>query len=182
VAWGERVLTPFGDQTPQPIDAAAAECIRGFAGLELPREESEDVNRPLQHTLCSAVIPAAKRRRSTLAEVSWALSKPDGLQRLFKEYNRRYFGEKLCTLPVTWSATVFRRYTALVTFEDDSINPIGIVIAKRIQGLDSVVARTLLHEMVHLALHRTHQQCKHGDTFQREMLRLATMGEFEELW
>jgi hypothetical protein len=164
------------------VDAAATGCLRGFAGLELPREESEDVNRPLQDTLSSAVIPAAKRRRSTLAEASWALSKPDGLQWLFKEYNRRYFGDKLCTLPVTWSATIFRQYHALGTFEHDLINPIGIVIAKRIQGLDSVVGRTLLHEMVHLALHRTHQKCDHGDTFQREMLRLATIGAFEELW
>jgi SprT-like family len=148
------------------------------------------VIRPFRDKQGTSASKTAKRQtkgsgtqgKFTLWEVSRTLEKPDGLQRLFEEYNRRYFGGELRNLPVAWSATVMRRYHAIGRLENDLINPTGIAIAKRIRGLDVVVGQTLLHEMVHLALHRTNQMSGHGEAFQREMLRLATIGAFEGLW
>lgn len=118
------------------------------------------------------------------------------LQKLYRQYNDKYFGG---TLPVPavviWSKKVGdllgdEDYYAIEVeniVQSKIIIHVGIIrLNPIIKQFRSITSITLLHEMVHLYLDVTanddHQIEPHGEAFQKEMLRLATEGAFKDLW
>ena len=96
------------------------------------------------------------------------------LERSYRYYNRRYFGNLLPNPPevrVHWA----RLQSELgYQLEDE------IVLNRRYRHCNALWRMTLLHEMVHLKL--PPRAPDHGRRFQREMLRLARAGAFRYLW
>jgi hypothetical protein len=101
------------------------------------------------------------------------------LQRLYRQYNRRYFHGKLPKCKVQYDRRI-GRFGWLGEFDDDG--PV-IRITNEIRGWDGIVKSTLLHEMVHLELNGKGPGWKdHGREFDRRMLRLAKQGAFRGIW
>ena len=93
------------------------------------------------------------------------------LQRVYKYYNRRYFGSLLPTdTPVYWEK--ISEYGCITT-EDE------IILNSAYRKVAEVWRLTLLHEMVHLYLKPYRG---HGKRFQQEMVRLAKQGALKYLW
>jgi len=93
------------------------------------------------------------------------------LQRAYREYNKKYFGNRLPkSTQLRWADMSMMGYQL-----DDEI-----VINRRDRKRDRVWKGTLLHEMVHLSLPKT--RFDHGKEFQKEMLRLAKLGAFRNIW
>jgi predicted SprT family Zn-dependent metalloprotease len=101
---------------------------------------------------------------------------PTVLERTYRLFNRKYFGNRLpkhTDLLLRWGKIAGMGYQ-----QGDEI-----VINRKDRRRDSVWKMTLLHEMVHLALPnaKAHNGF-HGQDFQKEMLRLAKAGAFKDLW
>jgi predicted SprT family Zn-dependent metalloprotease len=93
------------------------------------------------------------------------------LQRTYRYYNRKYFGNSLPSdTPVAWDKMSIYGY---ITTEDE------IYINRAYRQNDAVWRLTLLHEMVHLALSPYRG---HGKPFQRMMVSLAKAGAMRHLW
>ena len=118
------------------------------------------------------------------------------LLRLFKKYNRKYFGNSLKT-PVIYFSDLRKRRVPLLGETDKTRIIVYRVSADRkwteisrrprividndlkSPSWGAVLRMTLLHEIVHLKL-----PCGvgHGPRFHKEMRRLARIGAFEGSW
>lgn len=97
------------------------------------------------------------------------------LQKVFREYNRRWFDNSLPDDVDCLFSPVDDCYGLVLQTEGNwllQINP-KYAMEGRLWRL------TLLHEMSHL---RLHPYRLHGKKFQEEMKRLAVMGAFRLLW
>ena len=98
--------------------------------------------------------------------------KPALLERAYRNFNRRYFGNLLPNPPeirLRWGDNPEVGYQC----GDE------IVLNRTTRKWGCVWEWALLHEMVHLYLP---DQVVHGQKFQKEMLRLAKAGAFKHLW
>lgn len=88
-------------------------------------------------------------------------------------YNRRYFGNKLpADVTCIWlDAGPLGRW-------DSDIN--RIAINRKLKPWSKVWKETLLHEMAHVATDDEREG--HGPRWRKEMLRLARIGAFDNLW
>jgi len=98
---------------------------------------------------------------------------PTVLEKTYRLYNRKYFGNKLPKVPdvdLRWADIPEMGYE------------LGgeIVLNKRYRTRDAVWKLVLLHEMNHL--YTPVEKDDHGPKFQRGMLRLAKAGAFKDLW
>lgn len=92
----------------------------------------------------------------------------------YRKYNRLYFGDSLPTAFVWWEPTS-AAYADCKLIDGEwriRLNP-------SLSGWNALWKWSLLHEMVHI---RLYPNTNHGRRFQAEMLRLATMGAFREVW
>lgn len=114
------------------------------------------------------------------------------LKQWFREYNRRYFGNRLPDTLVCWVelkgsyGRQFRRRTVRYRVTNGkwkmfkSDRPMIFISAVLLRkDWVSVARSTLLHEMVHLSLPL---RINHGPRFQAGMLRIAKAGAFKGLW
>ena len=95
------------------------------------------------------------------------------LEQAYRYFNRKYFHNRLphpSDMLLRWGSIKGMGYQ-----QGDEI-----VINRKDRRRDSVWKLTLLHEMCHAALPNAAPD--HGKEFQREMLRLAKMGAFHNLW
>lgn len=99
------------------------------------------------------------------------------LLRWYKQYRARFFTN---TLPLpSEMELLFDDVPPHGQCEEDEAGETNIIRIYRGWGNFEDVARmTLLHEMAHI--HIAHW--RHGEPFQKEMLRLATLGAFRGLW
>lgn len=119
------------------------------------------------------------------------------LQRYFDEYNRRYFGNSLPPCNTIFTDLSRKHKGAVghyvpVQYEkkspEDGIWRLSrtehfIEVDHRVKNMGIFWQSTLLHEMAHLAVGLKHKRVKsHGRIWQKEMLRLATIGAFKNLW
>lgn len=111
------------------------------------------------------------------------------LQRIFDLYNRRYFGNKLKNVVVRWAnkpigsaKTHLMGQTATSVMKDGTQSCL-IQISSNYKKLANVAQMTLLHEMCHAKIHQEDGfKVHHGPKFQAEMLRLAKINAFRDLW
>jgi hypothetical protein len=89
----------------------------------------------------------------------------------YREYNRKYFGNKLPKAHVKFSGIEGLGVTHVEWKE--------IFISKQLKRWRAIALMTLLHEMVHLSLP---PRFNHGPRFNKEMLRLAKAGAFRGIW
>lgn len=96
------------------------------------------------------------------------------LKRWYAKYNRLYFEEKLPNASVWWEPTAG-------AYADCDLLEGGwrIRVNPSISGWVAMAKWSLLHEMVHIKLHPYR---KHGKKFNAEMLRLAEIGAFNDIW
>ena len=100
------------------------------------------------------------------------------LKRLYDSFNKKYFGNSLPKeLPVVFQMLDSQRMMGR-TIIYRGRHPMYIEIAVRYKGNLSLVAMTLLHEMLHVK----YPKMDHGPKFHREMLRLAKAGAFKPYW
>ena len=104
------------------------------------------------------------------------MPRPTVLEKAYRQYNRKYFGNKLprhTDVLLRWANIPGMGYQ-----QGDEI-----VINRKDRRRDSVWRGTLLHEMVHLSLpNASPHNGFHGKDFQKEMLRIARLGAFENIW
>jgi SprT-like family len=105
------------------------------------------------------------------------------LQRLYRRYNRKYFGGRLPTIYIQFLAPgqfkkngLGRATCAVTCFEDGS--PVAIYISANRLKTWRYIKADLLHEMCHVA----HPKAQHGPAFENEMKRLAAAGAFKGVW
>lgn len=108
------------------------------------------------------------------------------LKRLFNQFNRLYWGNRLPSdITVRWASA---RELKIVTGSKSvpwglfvGTNPPTILLDQEIQkrGWGTLRDTTLLHEMCHL---EGKGRGNHGPAFVRRMRRLATLGAFDKLW
>ncbi len=105
------------------------------------------------------------------------------LKKLFREYNRRFFGGKLpdCIVcfatPRSFEKNGLGKATCAVTFMKGYDRPAIFISANKLKGW-RYIKSDLLHEMTHVSKPRA----EHGKVFQDEMKRLANAGAFELIW
>lgn len=99
-------------------------------------------------------------------------------QRLYREFNKAYFGEALPAVRVKWSRSKTKPhgYAGVCHFD-----PLAIFLNPALKGWDRIWSIVLLHEMVHV---EQRDVCKkyHGRKFQNRMKQLASLGAFQDLW
>ena len=99
-------------------------------------------------------------------------------QKVYAEYNARYFGGRLPTVPVVWS----RKYT-----QDcegcfiDKPYPV-IYLNPKFKKWERVWEMVLLHEQVHVEQMDGSRLKDHGRKFQNRMKKLARQNAFQDLW
>jgi hypothetical protein len=96
------------------------------------------------------------------------------LTKAYKQYNRRYFGNKLpdpSEVKVIWEDLGEQ----LMGLQDEDV----ITINSKHRRINPVWRGTLLHEMVHL---KCPKRVNHGPKFQKEMMRLARLGALKDVW
>lgn len=105
------------------------------------------------------------------------------LRRLYRQYNKQYFGNKLPKIPVQFATpTEFikgglgKRTCAVTLFKHDT--PHSIFIRRDPNKHWSYIKLDLLHEMAHVALPAS---VNHGPRFKAEMRRLEKAGAFRKL-
>ena len=96
------------------------------------------------------------------------------LKRIYTKYNRLYFENSLPDAFVWWEPTASAYANCI--FEEDVWK---IRLSPSTAGWSAITKWSLLHEMVHIKLHPYR---KHGKKFNAEMLRLAQMGAFNDIW
>jgi hypothetical protein len=105
------------------------------------------------------------------------------LKKLYKDYNRKYFGGKLpdclvCfTTPQDLEKNGLGKATCAVTFLKGYGRP-AIFISENKLKTWRYIKSDLLHEMCHVSKPRA----DHGKVFQDEMLRIAKLGAFAVVW
>lgn len=105
------------------------------------------------------------------------------LKKLYRQYNRKYFGNKL-PLDIfvvfgnarTWRSARISKNSAAVTFIKGG-KPLGIVIRYYKHKGRPYIKCDLLHEMIHVA----HPRASHGPIFKQEVRRLAALGALDKL-
>lgn len=92
------------------------------------------------------------------------------LVRSYRIFNSCYFGSRLPEdMELSWA-----RLKADMGYCDST----EIVLDRRLKRWPRVALSTLLHEMAHLSS----GAAGHGPKFQKEMLRLAKVGAFKDIW
>jgi hypothetical protein len=107
------------------------------------------------------------------------------IQRFYHLVNRRYWRGRLPRdVIVRWDRKLLRREHAVATLENYPAVVCIIRIARELYCCRGLVGLVILHEMAHLAIQlRLQRACAgHGWRFQQEMMRLAKLGAFRELW
>ncbi len=102
--------------------------------------------------------------------------KETGLQKTYRYYNRKYFGNSLANPPnvkVKWG-----EIDPAMGLQLDN----EIVINRCHRSCQRLWRGTLLHEMVHLKLDDYVIRSDHGPEFQAEMMELARLGAFRHIW
>ena len=100
------------------------------------------------------------------------------LKRWFRTFNARYFDNTLPNAVVFWEPS-FVTGDALGEVVQQEGQPIILRIDPSIKFSTALTKLVLLHEQAHL---RLWPYLGHGKRFQAEMLRLAAMGAFKNLW
>jgi hypothetical protein len=100
------------------------------------------------------------------------------LERLYRYYNRKYFGGKLPVVKVKFTDLI-DKYGAVGNTHYEARVPEMILIDKTLRRWNITARLTLLHEMVHVKLP---YKIVHGKMFEKEMRRLARLGAFTGLW
>ena len=105
------------------------------------------------------------------------------LQKLYRRYNKKYFGGRLPTLYIQFTSPndlkkngLGRATCAVTCFE--SGRPYAIYISTNRFKTWRYIKSDMLHEMVHVA----HPKAQHGPVFHGEMKRLAAAGAFADVW
>lgn len=120
------------------------------------------------------------------------------LERYYDLYNRKYFEGSLpacktvfCDL---WKKHKVRAVGHYVPTHWEKKSPDDgkwrvyrtehlIEVDHKVKNMGIFWQSTLIHEMAHLAVGLRHKRVKsHGRIWQKEMLRLATIGAFKNLW
>lgn len=105
------------------------------------------------------------------------------LQTCFDAFNAQWFRGELPACAVKW-ATIGKDGASGDYFHylDENKTPFRhtIRIDKGLKTYPRLAQVILLHECVHLKLHKT--KTDHGKGFQNEMKRLARCGAFKDLW
>lgn len=102
------------------------------------------------------------------------------LKKLYRQYNKKYFGNKLPDIWVdfgdarTWRQARLSKNTCAATFIDNG-KPIGILIRYYKFKGSAYTKADLLHELCHVA----HPRAGHGKVFQDEIKRLVDEGAFK---
>lgn len=99
------------------------------------------------------------------------------LQALYHEFNKKWFGNKLPKDMVVCFAGLHMHRMAVTRYY--RARPLYIEMNKNLRWNHSVVAMTLLHEMVHVALP---YRINHGPEFHKAMKSLAKRGAFTPFW
>ena len=102
------------------------------------------------------------------------------LKKLYREYNKKYFGGKLPNLRVNFITPggmkkyfgVGRATCAITCFKKGIFTPVSIYVSENRFKSWRYVKGDLLHEMCHVSKPRAN----HGKVFQDEMKRLAEVG------
>lgn len=97
------------------------------------------------------------------------------LKQMYLDFNRKYFGNKLPKNLVLHFVDLGKDHGVTRTYWE---NPVYIYINKRLNYSKSLVAPTLLHEMVHIEF----PKLEHGPTFHKRMMKLAKQGAFKPFW
>jgi len=106
------------------------------------------------------------------------------LKRLYRYYNRKFFGNKLPNIIVGFSSPAdlvkkgHGKKTCAVTLFDDNDAPEAILIKRYPHKHWSYIKLDLLHELCHVALPAS---VNHGPRFKSEMKRLERAGAFRKL-
>lgn len=105
------------------------------------------------------------------------------LKKLYRQYNRKYFGNKLPNdifvvlgQSYEWRVARVSKNTSAVTFIKGG-KPLGIMVRWYKNKGRSYIKTDLLHEMIHVA----HPRAGHGPVFKREVRRLAALGALDNL-
>lgn len=108
------------------------------------------------------------------------------LKRLYDDYNRRYFDNKLPKQARIVPSRRMPKRSALGTTE---YNPkygeqaFCVKINYKLEKMLDIAKLTLLHEMCHIKLLNYEKNSFiHGKQFNQEMRRLANIGAFDGLW
>lgn len=104
------------------------------------------------------------------------------MQKHFSEFNKKYFGNRLPkNTDVEWSVEELRLegYMGLTLRNDDGSFTILLDIQMKTIGYEKVADGTLIHESVHVDCYPI---MGHGKCFQSDLLRIATMGGFKDIW
>lgn len=104
------------------------------------------------------------------------------IRRDYRILRKQYFPKDHLP-PVERVAILFAGIDALGASIDDVLRfQLGVIIIQK--GIGSTRTRwTLLHEMAHLAVNIRHKRSMgHGRLWQREMMRLARLGAFDNYW
>ena len=105
------------------------------------------------------------------------------LKRMYNRYNKQYFGGRLPKKVIIG----FRRRSGELMAQCH-LELRWIWIASNLRPWAKVVEHALLHEMSHFSTDLAGAKAKegdggmHGEKWQAEMLRLAGLGAFRELW
>jgi predicted metal-dependent hydrolase len=95
------------------------------------------------------------------------------LPQVFKQYNRKYFGNKLNISAIDFGKPTYHAHAETTFF--DSADPI-ITINTRLMNSGRLVRIVLLHEMVHVS------GCmNHGRAFVRHIKKLVRLGAYDDL-
>ena len=108
------------------------------------------------------------------------------LRKLYREYNRKYFGNKLPKIHLDFVTPaqmkkffgVGRACCAITCFKKGTTTPVAIYISQNRYKSWRYVKGDLLHELCHCARPRA----DHGPAFEEEMRRIAAMGAFKDIW
>jgi len=103
------------------------------------------------------------------------------LKRWYSKYNRLYFEGKLPDVEIWWEPLSNADGITCPVYEI-SEGHFSIRLDPGIKGFGAYWRTTLLHEMVHVELFKSHSRHQHGKLFQDRMLKLAQDGAFRNLW
>jgi hypothetical protein len=104
------------------------------------------------------------------------------LKRLYRQYNKKYFGGCLPKIWLIfgqareWRASKLGKTTCAATFFEDGV-PIGIAIRYYKNKSTNYFKTDLLHELIHVA----NPRASHGPAFKKELRRLMAAGAFDNL-
>ena len=117
------------------------------------------------------------------------------LEHYFHIFNKKYFSSSLSTnTQLRWCLrfkkphekyyAVTNRYREINKVKRSKEDSFYIIISNQAKKVGtSFILMTLLHEMAHIATWKSDKSKKgHGPVWQKEMLRLAKMGAFKNLW